>query len=328
MGRRSPKLNDKSEAVLALLKYIKQQGGMTLLELEMKFTPREGGDNNGGRQWSRWLLGNTQPEIELVTKLYHFACYQLISGKWEENGNESQWAHLLPAVIDNGLYFLSDKSKRAILLEILKQLEHPLITKKMLRGITSGYYIPSADNILKIFWSNPPKKVDTENEYVPWHRIWSKNISEKEQMEILMTDIFMRIGTTTKSNTILKKFASEWGFKYEYSEDNLHSLANQLHHKIQQDARLLHEIRQRIYYIYPSEFKWTDDFDDEPAKVVKQNHHKLHECMAIADHKLQAYTEHQNSISMSSKIFGLFNKLSLIYPSDSSKWIYPAIEIM
>lgn len=325
MSKRSPALVDKRTEIIALLQYTKKQSKKTDRKLELEFV----GKDHGGTTWWRWMNRNIQPEIRLVSKIYKFVSNQLITGEWDENGEEIQWAPLLPAVIDSKLSFLSNESKRSTLLEILKQIENPLVTERMLRGVAAGYYLPGTDDIQKIFWSKPPEKIGDENEYVPWHRIWSDTAAEKEQMELLMTEIFMRIWVTSKNHDTLRRFAGEWGFVYEFSEENLYSLSDQMHHQIQQDALSLHEIRQRINYIYPSEFKWTDDWDDESVKITRQRNIKLHECVAIADNKLRAYSEHINSISKSSIMFGLFKKLALLnLGNPSSKWIYPKIEIM
>jgi hypothetical protein len=325
MGRRSPKLKDKGEAVVALLKYIKQQSNKTLLELEQQFTPRGGEDDHGGRQWSRWINRNAQPEIGIITILYNFACAQLVNGEWEENGNESQWSQLLSAVIDPRLSFLLDAEKISTLLEILKHLKNPFVTERWLRGIAAGYYIPSVDDMQKIFWHRPSHKGNAANEYVPWHRIWPQDDVIKTQMEDLMTDIFMNLGLPAKNRTVLEEFAHAWGFAC----GDLETLADQLHHQIQQDAQTLHEIQQRMNRIYPLKFKWTDNLDDESEKDALQNHVKLQECLALANNKFEIYSEFINSTSKASRMFGLLNRLTALYSGTRSvEWNYPAIEIM
>jgi len=340
LGRKSPKLNDKGVAVVALLKYIKQQSGKTLVTLESEWTPKipknddskEGrSDNHGGRQWSRWILGNAQPKIKVITDLYNYACKQLVLGKWKENGNESQWGELLPAVIDPKLYFLADKSKKLTLLKILEQIENSLVTTRMVRGIEAGYYIPSADDLRKIFWSKPSKKeTDDDNEYVPWHRILPENDVEKAEMELLMTDILVNLGMSVEDLTSLEKYAKTWGL----AGNDPASWSVQIHQQTQRDAQALSEICNRLKFLYPYQFKWTDDLDDESAKIAKKNHIKLHEYVAIADKKFKDYAETIDSASKSSSLmFGFFSKLSNVHFLSNGcehriGWSYPAIEIM
>lgn len=200
----------------------------------------------------------------------------------------------------------------------------------MLRGIAAGYCIPTADNLRNIFWSKPSQTlkihlVASEGGRVSWHRIWPENDAEREQMEYLMTDIFMSLGPPVDSAAILEEFATKWGL----TGKNLGELADQLHNQIQHDAKTLHEIRQRIKHVYPSEIKWTDDLDNEQEKTPKQNYAKLHESVAIADNKFQVYSECISSKSKSSKTFSLVRRLTfLCFGDQSTEWEYPAIEIV
>lgn len=344
MGRKSPKLNEKGGAVVALLKYVKQQSDKTLLELEREFTPRvektdnpEGlSDNHGGRQWSRWIHGNAQPEIRIVTTLYKFACKQLIKGEgeneWKENGNESQWSELLPAVIDPKLNFLVDKSKKSTLLKILEQIENSLVTTRMVRGIKAGYYIPEADELREIFWSKPSKKEDeADNEYVPWHRIWPENDVEKAEMELLMTDILVNLGMSAEDLTRLEKYAKRWGL----AGTDPASWSDQIYQQIQRDVQTLSEIRNRVTYLYSYKFKWTEEYDDESVETARINYINLHDYVAIADNKLKDYKDYfeTKNPASGSLMFGLFSTLCGEHNihngiGNTIGLSYPAIQIM
>jgi hypothetical protein len=253
MGRRSPKLKGMDKEVLALLKYARQQTGMTLLELEFKFTPRkskdEVGANYGGRQWSRWLSGKIQPEIWVVHDVYNYTCRQLINGSWIENGSESEWAPLLQTWIEPKYLFLLEK--RFTLLKILEQLEEPMLTENMLRGIEAGYYIPSEDEIRKIFWPEKYTKGGFED-------ILAKDKVEQYEMEALMTDILGNFGASEKNLNAIKYLANGWGF----TGNDLASWGEQLHQKVKLESKLLNDLIIGLRYFYPRTLIWTDESVD------------------------------------------------------------------
>lgn len=327
MGRRSPKLEGKNKEVISLFKYLKQQSGMTLLELENKFKSTRHpnhvrGDNYGGGRWSRWLNEKNLPEIRVVHEVYQYVCDQLISGSWNESGNESQWAKLLPAVIEPKYSFLLEK--RLTLLKILEQLEEPIVTKRMLRAISSGYYIPSAEEIRKIFWS---KRDENASEYGDgFHMIAAINEDEQGEMEALMTDILGSFGIEEESRARLEEYASSWGF---IGNDPV-SWADQMHQQIQLDAQLLTKISRRLEHLYPHEFKWTND--GEVSNNTKRKFFKMQEELMMVNNKFQAYSESINSISKASRIFGLLDQLSYNHFMTNGcenriGWKYPSVEI-
>jgi hypothetical protein len=346
MGRKSPKLEAESEAVVALLKYIKQQSKMTLLQLEYKFTPRKETeeskrkgkeDNHGGRGWWRWLQGKNQPGIELVTALFSFASEQLITGEWEENGNESNWVGLLPAVIDSRYSIFIDK--KSTFLKILEELQNPFlpqpshswVTNKMLRAVSAGYYIPRDEDIRNIFWSKP-NELDAcykEHEYIPRYRVWPTNDDDRKEMEILLTDILANFGMPAEDHIALEEYARDWGLV----GNDLMLWSDQVQHQIQFDAQLLSNISKRMEYLYPSEFKYTDSTDDDSVKIAKRSHFKMVDELAMVARKFHDYSEMIDSISKPSRMYGTFSKLSYShFKFNGCKqrigWDFPTIEII
>lgn len=329
MGRRSPKLEGKSDAIVALLKYVKMQSHKTLLELELEFSPRNDSENpngnHGGTEWWRWTNRGNQPNIKLVATLYNHACEKLVKGEWRETGNEALWSPLLPAILDSKLSFLADEKKRLTLLEILKQIESPLVTDKIMRGIALGYYVPSADYLQKIFWSQASVNVDADKDEVSWHRIWSDNEAQREEMEYLVTDIFMAVGLSEENQVVQEKFSENWGF----TRKELEPMADYIHSQILKDAQSLSEIRHRMYDIYPFEFKLQDITDDESTKIMTQTYLKLQEVIAIADNNFRIYSDNINLTSKASIMFGLFNRLTRPqFPFEThNKLVSPNLEI-
>lgn len=311
MGRRSPKLEGKEDAVSALFKYLKQQSGMTLLELEGKFTPRQcnkkedGNDDHGGRQWSRWITGRTQPDIRLVIDVYSFVCDKLITGVWNETGTESLWASLLPAVTDPKLVFMLEK--KSTLLKILKrldELDENLVGKMLLRAISYGYYIPTEHKIREIFWSKTEKNASEYGD--GYHLIIAENENEQIEMESLLTDFMGKFGITEENCVALEEFASHRGFV----GNDPSFWADQIRGQIQTDAKLLSEISQRVLHVYPHEFRYSSCHDFGDTKNNKKNFFKMQEDLAFASRKFQAYSELTNKVTKPSMIYGLYSKLS------------------
>lgn len=304
MGRRSPRLEGKNKEVIYLFKYLKKQSGMTLLELEDRFTPHPNKpfDNYGGGRWSRWLTGKNVPEIGVVCEIYQYVCNQLINGSWKENGNESQWAQLLPAVIEPKYSFLLEK--RSTLLKILEQLEEPIVTKRMLQAISSGYYIPSVDEIRKIFWSNTDENVGEYGD--GYHLITATDEAERADMDAFMTDILGNFGIPEESQAGLEEFAGKVGL---VGNDPI-SWAEQMHQQMQLDAQALSQIKYRVEHLYPNELKWTNDLDDEVKKITNKKFFEMQEELAIASIRFKDYLESVNSVGKTSRIYGLFTQMS------------------
>lgn len=330
MGRRSPKLEGKSDAIVALLKYVKVQSHKTLLELELEFSPRKDSENpngnHGGTEWWRWTNRGNQPNIKLVATLYNHACEKLVKGEWRETGNEALWSPLLPAILDSKLSFLADENKRHILLEILKQIESPLVTDNIMRGIALGYYVPSADYLQKIFWSQASVNVDADKDEVYWHRIWSDNEAQREEMEYLVTDIFMAVGLSEENQVVQEMFSDNW----EFTRNDLGPMADYIRRQILKDTQSLSEIRHRMHNLYPSQFKLQYIMGDESTKIMTHAFLKLQEDIAVADTKFRIYSDYINLTTESSMMFGLFNRLTRPqFPFEThNKLVSPNIEIL
>lgn len=341
MGKRSPKLEGKEAAVKALLMYVKEQSNMTFLGLERKFTPRkeisEKNANHGGTQWWRWIHTGTIPRVDIVRDVFAFACDQLIRGQWKENGEESIWAALLPAVIDARFSFLIEM--RSEFLNVLEQLNkpqyeqarNPFVTENILRAASVGYFFPTEIEMRKIFWSTPDRldAVYANNEYVPWHRIVADNTVERDKLEQLITEIFVNAGVAPEAHSEMQDFAKGWGLL----RDNLESWANQMHEQILLDANSLENMVKRMAFLYPSEFKFTDDLDDSAAEAAKQAYLGSFNELEMAAKKFRDYSEMVKAGSRASLMYGFYARLSDTHFRSGGcvhriGWKFPTIEIL
>lgn len=335
MGRRSPKLEGRRDEVVALFKYLKQQSGMTLLQLENKFTPREdskkvdGNDDYKGRQWSRWINGKIQPEINLVRKVYHHVTENLISGNWKENGNEALWASLLSAVIDPKLAFMLEK--KSTLLKILEQLDEGLVGEKLLRAISAGYYIPSEAEIRKIFWSKTDKYAEEGGDGL--RIIYPPEEDEAVDMQILMTDILVNFGCLNDNNGELEfeefaRFASKNGF---VGQDPI-LWTNQMLGQIKLDVQSLSEIAWRAKHLYPRDFGYDNKLSANKHTFDIKKILKIQDELVIVSRKLQDYEKFLGSHNKASLTFGVIEQLSYEYFMSSGAhtrfgWNFPTVSI-
>ena len=328
MSKRSLQLEGKKNEILSLLRYLKQQSGMKLLELECKFTPHKDyhldGSDNGGRQFSRWILGNAQPALGSVQKIYSFVCDQLINGNWRENGNEHLWAPLLPCVIDKKRSFLIEK--RSILLRILEQFDEKVVSKKLLHAISTGYYIPSEDEIRNIFWSKENSCADGN-----WCNIFSGSDDEFIAMKDLVTDILGNFGISRESVIELNEVAKRNGFR----RCDLDVWADQLYGQIQLDAQMLSEMSWRANHVYPCQFiDASPDSLGEDWKKANKDFFKMLDQLEFANSMLNMYAESTKSVSKASMKFGLLTQLSYEhYVSNGRKMMpsvfyYPTVSIL
>jgi len=306
MSKKSPKLAGKEEAIIDLLKYMKERSAKTLIELELFFpvnrTGREDKNNHGGRQWSRWIRGKTQPGIGLIRMVYNHVCNQLVSGDWVENGEELKWAQLLPAVIDPKFIFMLEK--KSTLLKVLERLDKKLVGEKLLRAISSGYYIPNEIEIRKIFWSNTEENADEDGN--GYRIIESVNEDEQIEMEALMTDILVNFGLSKESCGGLEEFASKSGFAGHNPEE----WANQIRGQIQLDTQMLSDITHRVRHVYPHEFRSTSSISPEDMVSFTKKFSKMQDEVAFVNQKLQDYANFLDSLNKTSIMFGVFNQLS------------------
>lgn len=305
MGRQSPSLAGKKEAIIALLKYVKERSGKTLIELELFFpvnrVGRKDDDNHGGRQWSRWILGKTQPELGLIRMVYHHVCTQLVSGNWDENGDELKWAPLLPSVIDPKLGFVLEK--KSTLLRMFEQLGEDLVSKKLFQAISAGYYIPSEAELRKIFWSKKESSDEYPNDY---RIIESSNEEEQIEMEALLTDILVNFGLSEENRVGLKEFAGKSGFVGHNPE----VWTNQVLEQIQLDAQLLAEITHRARHVYPHAFRSTSYTSPEDMVNFSKAFSNLQEELQFVNCKFQNYVNFLGSLNKTSIMFGVISQLS------------------
>ena len=291
MSRKSPKLDNQGKAILALFNYTKVQSKMTNVKLEKKFCKAD----HSGKMWSRWVQGGTQPGIKIVTSVFNYASGKLIAGEWKEIGNESLWTPLLSAVIDSDLNFFADKSKRLTLLNIVKEIDRPLFSVSALRGIEAGYYIPNKAQLKAIFW---PTQIEM---------VWAGDEEELIKADELVTDILPILGLSYASETEIKKFARKFGIT---GCDNLNDLSEHIQKQISSDALLLVEVLNRVGHIYPLQLKFTESNSDKSAKSAAHSFYEMADEIAFAAHKLQRYSEQINAASNTSRMYGVFERLS------------------
>ena len=249
MGRKSAKLKNKEKAVIALFKYIKQQSGKTQIYLEKKLCISENAPSETiemgwmGKQWSRWSIGEVLPEINLVKKLYEFAVKNLIDGAWKENGNEAEWAELLPAVIKSELSFLvNHRPALTISYRSLSEF-HAFITPEMIRGIEVGYYIPPAEDIDKVFFMNV---LNTHyNALTRIDRFITLDSDDDTKLvDVLLFDLDANFGINKQDDVFYKFLAEQWGLSA--SNTNIPDLLDQLLLKMSDYADSLEEMADRM----------------------------------------------------------------------------------
>lgn len=246
MGKRSPLLANKEDAVKALFRYAMQQSGETQRELERQLLSSYQSRNDhrdqeavSGQQWSRWVNGHTVPEIGVVKVLFDFCVENLIAGKWTENRQEAEWADLLVAVSDQRTVSLS-RHRSALKLAYSSLNAPSVITKEKIRGIEAGYYMPSAEEIERLFFT---KMLNTEANAMQRtdRAITFNDEAEENALQAMLKEIETNYGQNAQDKVRLAKFFGKWGLI-----DDGTDWSEQLLLRMQKDVTMLFEITERL----------------------------------------------------------------------------------